>query len=109
MTARTTNTTLLMLVLAQCMTGLGSFLAGSADGRWVTWLHDAGGFTLAVLLFWKGHIILRSLRRRGLGVQTALSLVLLALLLLTMATGLLWSSTGLPHVAGYPSMTVHVL
>jgi hypothetical protein len=97
MTARATNTTLLLLVLAQCLSGLGSFLVGTADWRWVTWLHNAGGFTVAVLLFWKGRIILRSMRRRGFSVQTALSLALLGLLLITMATGLLSSSTGLPQ------------
>jgi DMSO/TMAO reductase YedYZ molybdopterin-dependent catalytic subunit len=109
MTARATNTTLLLLVLVQSLSGLGSFLVGTADWRWVTWLHNAGGFAVAVLLFWKGHIIVRSVRRRGFGVQTALSLTLLGMLLIVMATGLLWSSTGLPHVAGYPAMTVHVL
>ena len=66
-------------------------------------LHAGGAAVL------EGRIILRSVRRRGFGVQTALLLALLGLLLITMATGLLSSSTGLPHVAGYPAMTVHVL
>lgn len=109
MSARATNTTLLLLVLAQMLSGLGSFLVGFPGGRWVIWLHDAGGFALAVLLFWKGQVIVRSLSRRGLGAQTAFSLALLLLLLVTMTTGLLWSSIGLPHVAGYPAMTLHVL
>jgi DMSO/TMAO reductase YedYZ molybdopterin-dependent catalytic subunit len=98
-----------LLVLAQLVTGLGSFLVGSPGGRWVTWLHDAGGFALLVLLFWKGRVIARSLRRRGLSGETALALALLALLTLTMLTGLLGASTGLPPLAGYPAMTVHVL
>jgi DMSO/TMAO reductase YedYZ molybdopterin-dependent catalytic subunit len=109
MTARATNTTLFFLVLAQLATGTGSFLVGAPGGRWVTWLHACGGFALVVLLGWKGRIILRSLQRRGLGSWAAAPLALLALLLGTLATGLLWSSTGLPPLAGYPAMTVHVM
>jgi DMSO/TMAO reductase YedYZ molybdopterin-dependent catalytic subunit len=109
MNARVTNTTLLLLVGLQLLSGLGSFLAGTPDGAWVTWLHDAGGFALVVLLFWKGRVIVRSLRRRGVSGQTALALLLLSLLAVAMLTGLLSSSVGLPRVAGYPAMTVHVL
>ena len=109
MSARATNTTLFLLVLAQLASGFGSFLAGSPGGRWVTWLHAGGGFALTLLLAWKGRVILRSLRRRGLGWWAAPSLALLVLLISTLLTGLLWSTTGLPHVAGYPPMTVHVV
>lgn len=109
MSARATNTTLFLLVLAQLASGCGSFLVGAPSGRWVIWLHALGGLALTVLLAWKGRIVLRSLRRRGPGLWAVPSLTLLALLLLTLSTGLLWSTTGLPPLAGYPAMTVHVV
>lgn len=108
MSTRATNTTLLLLVLAQLATGTGSFLAGTPSGRWVTWLHAAGGFSVVILLGWKGRVILRSLRRHGMGPWAVPALTLLALLLTALVTGLLWSTVGLPPLAGYPAMTVHV-
>jgi DMSO/TMAO reductase YedYZ molybdopterin-dependent catalytic subunit len=108
MSSRTTNTTLFLLVVAQLASGVGSFLVGAPSGRWVTWLHAAGGFAVLLLLGWKARVVARSLRRRGPGVWAAPSLVLLALLLATLLTGLLWSTTGLPALAGSSGLTVHV-
>lgn len=109
MSTRTVNTTLFVLVIGQWLSGFGAFLAGAPDGRWVVWLHAAGGGAIVVLLLWKGRVILRSLWRHGLGWWAAPSLALLALLLLTLVTGLLWSTTGLPGMLGTSGLTVHVL
>ena|SRR5215218_1132836 len=46
-------------------TGLGSFLIGESDGRWLFWFHRAGGLALVVPLLWKAGIAVRSIGRRA--------------------------------------------
>lgn len=108
MSTRTVNTTLFALVALQWASGLSSFLVGAPSGRWVVWLHALGGFAICVLLVWKGRVILRSLARHGLGWWAAPSLVLLALLLLTLGTGIAWITVGVPSIGAYSGMTLHV-
>jgi len=98
MSARTVNVAILLLLALEMASGLGSFLAGEPSGRWVFWLHRAGGLALVVLLVWKAGIARRSYRRRGLGAGTGLSAVFGVLFLGSLATGLLWATVGLPHV-----------
>src|SRR5215207_2773471 len=109
MSTRTVNTTLFALVAAQWLTGAGAFLAGTPSGRWVVWLHALGGCAIVALLVWKARVIGRSLARHGFGPWAAPSLMLLALLLLTLATGVLWTTTGLPSLLGSSGLTWHVV
>jgi DMSO/TMAO reductase YedYZ molybdopterin-dependent catalytic subunit len=106
---RTVNTTLFALVVAQWASGVGAFLVGVPSGRWVVWLHAAGGGAIIVLLAWKGRVIARSIYRHGLGWWAAPSLALLTLLTVALASGIAWSTVGLPHVGGTSGLTVHVL
>jgi len=71
---------------------------GSPGGRWVFWVHSAGGLTLAVLVSWKWRIVARSFLRRGAGVWAVAPAVLGVLFLAVIASGLLWSTVGLPRV-----------
>jgi hypothetical protein len=98
MNARTVNVTILLLLAFEMATGFGSFLVGEPDGRWVVWLHRAGGLALVMLLLWKVGIATRSYRRRGLRTSTGLSAVGSVLFLGSLATGLLWATVGLPWV-----------
>jgi len=107
MSSKATNLALLLLSLVGGATGMGAFLAGSPHWRVVLWLHAVAGFTLLLLFYWKRRIIVRSLRRRGLGLQTSAALLLLALVIGAFVTGVLWSTTGLPALAGYSGVTVH--
>jgi DMSO/TMAO reductase YedYZ molybdopterin-dependent catalytic subunit len=93
--------------------GLGSFLSGEPDGRWLFWLHRAGGLALVLLLAWKARIATRSYRRRGLSGSTGLSAVAGILFLGSLATGLLWVSGGLelipiPVVGSWTVLSLHV-
>jgi hypothetical protein len=106
---RTVNTTLFLLVAAQWLSGLGAFLAGSPGWRWAVWLHAAGGCAIVVLLAWKAGVIIRSLRRHRAGLWAVPSLVLLGLLLASLATGLLWSTVGLPALLELSGLTWHVI
>jgi DMSO/TMAO reductase YedYZ molybdopterin-dependent catalytic subunit len=98
MSARAVNLAILLLVVFELATGLGSFLVGDLGGRWLFWLHRAGGLALVVLLLWKAGIAARSYRRRGATVGTGLSAVGGLVFLGSLATGLLWASVGLPWV-----------
>ena len=94
MNVRTTNLAILALLSLELASGLGSFLVGRPDWQWVFWLHAAGGFSLVALIAWKYRIVLRSFARRGIGLWAAGSVVLLAIFLLAVGTGVWWSLAG---------------
>jgi hypothetical protein len=96
MNVRAVNVAILVLLTLELATGLGSFLIGDPGGRWLFWLHRAGGLGLVVLLLWKTGRAARSYRRRGLRVSTGLSTAFGALFLGSLATGFLWATVGLP-------------
>ena len=98
MNARAVNVTILLLVVLELGTGLGSFLIGISDDQWLLWFHRAGGLALVVLLVWKVGIAARSYRRRGVTVGTGLSAVGGALFLGSLATGMLWATVRLPWI-----------
>jgi hypothetical protein len=111
MNARAVNVAILILLLLELVSGLGSFLVGEPDGRWMFWLHRTGGLALVVLLAWKAGIAARSYRRRGLRVGTGLSAVFGILFLGSLATGLLWATVGLPGVpvlGSWTGLSLHV-
>ncbi|MGH3147075.1 MAG: molybdopterin-dependent oxidoreductase, partial [Rubrobacter sp.] len=96
---RAVNVAILLLLVLELASGLGSFLVGGPDGRWTFWLHRAGGLALVVLLVWKARLAARSYRRRGLRVSTGLAAVGGLLFLGSLATGVLWAAVGLPDVS----------
>jgi DMSO/TMAO reductase YedYZ molybdopterin-dependent catalytic subunit len=108
MSSRAVNLTLLVLVTAEWVSGFGLFLTGAPGGAWTAWVHAAAGAAIVVTLIWKAKIIVGSLRGRRLGWWAAPSLTLLVLLALALASGLLWSTVGLPPLLGYPALTWHV-
>jgi DMSO/TMAO reductase YedYZ molybdopterin-dependent catalytic subunit len=97
--ARAVNVAILLLLAFELATGLGSFLVGAPGGRWLFWLHRAGGLALIVLLASKVGIAARSYHRRGLRVSTGLSALGGVLFLGSLATGLLWATVGLPQIS----------
>jgi hypothetical protein len=96
--ARSANIAILLLLVLELASGLGSFLIGEPDGRWLFWFHRAGGLALVVLLVWKVGTAARSYRRRGLRIDTGLSAVGGVLFLGSLVTGLLWVVVELPRV-----------
>jgi DMSO/TMAO reductase YedYZ molybdopterin-dependent catalytic subunit len=104
---RAVNLGLLALLVAALVSGIGIFLSGSSKQVWVVWSHSVAGFAIVSLLLWKWRIIVASLRRHGPGVWALPSLLLLSLLIAALASGILWSTTGLPGVAGESALTLH--
>ena len=113
MSARAVNVAILLLLVFELTTGLGSFLVGQPDGRWLFWLHRAGGLALVVLLVWKAGVALRSYRHRKLGVGTGLSAAGGVIFLGSLATGLLWVFGWLlrvpvPVLGSWTGLSLHV-
>ena len=98
MNIRVVNVVILLLLVFALASGLTGFLVGEPDGRWLFWLHRAGGLTLVVLLAWKVGIATRSYRKRGVTVGTVLSAVAGVLFLGSLATGLLWAVGGIGDI-----------
>ena len=98
MSARATNLAILVLLVVELASGVGSYLAGSPDGRWVLWAHSLGGLSLVVLIGWKWRIVARSFARRGAGLWALPSLLLGVLFLATLASGLAWAVVELPEL-----------
>jgi DMSO/TMAO reductase YedYZ molybdopterin-dependent catalytic subunit len=96
-----------MLALA---TGFGGLINGSERGRWVLWLHGISGYAVMVVLFWKGGIIYAVFKRRwSLSLTRLALLVLTVMLLLILATGLIWTLGGRRLLGGFSLMTIHTL
>lgn len=113
MPSRAVNLALLAVIAVEALSGVSSYLVGTPDGRLVFWVHRVGGFALLPLLGWKGGIVARSYRKRGLTPQTALSALLAVLLLAALAYGVLWSAFGidgfeLPVLGSLTGLGVHV-
>jgi len=94
MLVRFTNTTLLGLILALTLTGLWG-LAFTLHG-WLYDVHRVAGWAVLALVPWKSFIAWRSLRRGpdrrfNRSVMLVVSLLLAALALIVLATGLLWT------------------
>lgn len=99
MNPRAGNVAILLLLVFELVSGFGSFLIGAPDGRWLFWLHRAGGLTLIVLLVWKISISKRSLRRRGFTTGTGLAALGGVPSLASLATGSLWTTVGMGRVS----------
>jgi DMSO/TMAO reductase YedYZ molybdopterin-dependent catalytic subunit len=113
MSARFVNLAILLLLVLELVSGFGSFLVGEPGGEWVFWLHRVGGWGLACLLFWKWGIAVRSYRRHGLTPGTAFSALAAILFLVSLGSGLLWATTGLPRLSvplagGWTGLSLHV-
>lgn len=107
MKAKATNLALFVATLLAFCTGVLTFFAGRVGLSPLVWAHAVAGFTLTGLFIWKRRIIWRSLRRRGLSSATAPGVVLLALILAALASGVGWSTIGLPSFDGYSAVTIH--
>lgn len=102
------NPALLLLLSVQIVTGLGGLLRGSQASSWVFWLHGLVAYAIALLLFWKGAVVLQTIRRSPALTAARLGfLVLTVLLLATLATGFAWSYGGPYFFAGFSLLTLH--
>jgi DMSO/TMAO reductase YedYZ molybdopterin-dependent catalytic subunit len=106
--SRRTNLGVFALVGASAITGFATFLAGAPSTWLLFWAHGALGFSLVVLLWWKGKVIFRGLTARWPHVTAWLSIITLAILLAIIGSGV-WSAMGRGgHLGPWSMLEVHV-
>jgi DMSO/TMAO reductase YedYZ molybdopterin-dependent catalytic subunit len=107
-TARGTDWGLAALVASLIATGVLTLFAGSSHDAWVFDVHDALGVAIALLLVFKLHRVWSRLASppRWDG-RTAAGVAGTVIVLLTLASGWLWSGGVSPDVAGYSVLGWH--
>jgi hypothetical protein len=103
------NIALLILLVAQLLTGFFGLISGAPVFAWVLWLHGIIGYAILVIFVWKGRIILDVVRRRRLDLTRAIFLLFTLLTLVILATGLIWSEAGPHYASGFSLITIHAV
>ncbi len=97
------NILILVFVTVEFISGFWGLVSGSRDEAAFIIIHRITGYGLVVLLVWKVAVILFALRNRKRGrMERTWSLVLFALLIVTLALGFTWSAAG-PYYYRPPS------
>lgn len=99
---------LLITVAFEVLSGLATFLVGRPEGEWLFVLHSIVGLSLPLLLWWKVRRVQPRLQPQRWSPTVPLSIAVLLLALLTVGTGIIWTSFQQP--LGYPNgMNWHVI
>jgi molybdopterin-dependent oxidoreductase-like protein protein len=101
-----TNLGLLALLAAAFLTGWLAFAFATGPSRWSLILHATSGFAIVALLPWKSMIARRGLRRAGPGRWA--SILLGALVLISIGAGLLHSTGLAVNIGSLTAMDFHV-
>lgn len=106
------NIFLLLLLAAELVSGYLGLIGGTPDWAAALHIHRILGFSIVVLLFWKGRNILDRLRQRRLWryhwPSFVAALLLLGLLLGSLGLGLAWSHLGAFHFWGISGVSWHI-
>jgi hypothetical protein len=96
------------LVALLVATGLLTAFAGSPGSAWVFAAHGAFGAALAIVFVWKGRRVWNRIVDPGRwDGRTAFGLLAAAVVVLTLASGVVWSAGGDLHAAGYGLLNWH--
>lgn len=106
MAGRRTNLALLAALAAAVLTGAAAYAIGTGWVRAATVAHGVSGVGVVVLVPWKAAVIRRGLRRRPAR-ETAPSVVLAGLVLVTVTAGVR-HSVGLADLGPVSAMQLHV-
>ena len=103
------NLLLLGLLTIQAVTGYFGFTNGRETAAWILQIHGVVAYGLVLLLCLKSTIILDAWRRkrRWTGRRVGFA-VALALLLLTLLSGLLWTFQGPITLGGFSLVSLHI-
>lgn len=104
------NIALLAFIPLLLATGFWGLLAGESHQSWVMALHGVGGYAVIAILGWKGAVIVAALRQRRRSLTSLASLAFLmltALLLAVLSTGLAWVYAGPSRLLGVSTINLH--
>lgn len=103
------NTILLLVLLAQAVSGYLGMINNEQSFRWVLWLHGVGAYAIVVLLYWKATVIFDAVRRKTVWTrQRVLFMVTLLLLLGTLALGIAWTFGGAYYFLRISGVSWHI-
>ena len=102
------NTFLLVLITAELVSGLVGLMSGSPRAAIFIQIHRVAGYGIVVLLAWKAANVLLSLRWPRHAAPRAASLVLSAILLVTLGLGFWWSFAGAFSFAWFSGVSWHI-
>jgi DMSO/TMAO reductase YedYZ molybdopterin-dependent catalytic subunit len=103
------NVLLLVLLLAQTLTGYLGLTSGRVPQAWVLWLHGIIAYALVLLLFFKAGVITDAWRRKKRWTwPRVLFAITLILLVLTLLAGLLWTFNGPLYLGGFSLVSLHI-
>ena len=103
------NLLLLLLLLAQTVTGYFGFTNGRESSAWILALHGIIAYALLLLLFFKADVIRDAWRRKKRWTARRIGFVItLALLALTLLLGLLWTFQGPLYLVGFSLVSLHI-
>jgi DMSO/TMAO reductase YedYZ molybdopterin-dependent catalytic subunit len=103
------NSLLLILVALQALSGYFGFTTGRPPERWLLWLHGIGAYAVVLLLFWKSAIIVDVIGRgQRWSFRRLAFLVMLALLVLVLLSGLWWAFYGPRYLLGFSLISLHI-
>jgi hypothetical protein len=103
------NLLLLIFLVIQVISGYLALTNGDYNDRWVVWLHGTGAYAIILLLVWKGQIIVDALRRKNVWTNARRAfMLLLALLVLTLVSGIAWTIWGPIYLGGFSAISLHI-
>lgn len=103
------NVLVLILLLVQAITGYFGFTNGRQSAAWILQLHGIVAYGVVLLMFLKASIIIDAWRRRRRWTRQRIGfLVALILLVLTLASGLLWTFQGPIYLGAFSLVSLHI-
>lgn len=103
------NIALLLLLIIQIVSGYLGFVNGTAENRWLLWIHGVGAYAIALILIWKGAVVVEVYSRGKRWNWSRTIFAFMALLLIaTLSMGLIWTFTGPIYLFGFSLLTFHI-
>ncbi len=102
------NTLLLVLIAAELVSGFFGLVSSSPREWYFIVAHRISGYGIIVILVWKGANVLFSLRWKRSAAPRTASVVLMALLAVTLALGFAWSFVGPFGWAWFSGVSWHI-
>ncbi len=102
------NTLLLVLIAAELVSGFFGLVSSSPREWYFIVAHRISGYGIVVILVWKGANVLFSLRWKRSAAPRTASVVLMALLAVTLALGFAWSFVGPFGWAWFSGVSWHI-